>query len=223
MRDRLPFSHLLPLIDLALLVILVFVPITMTALHLYEISKGNPIRVLTNTSDLAIPQSQFIPWSIRAGTVPRARTMMAINLPGALIQWLISLPSSNATRSGWHPQALLLETWQALVFPFFALPFWWLVGCGLDGLVYKERLDWALRVVGTILFAICLACVIAFCFPMSAPDRADFALPMKGFIGWTFGFATLPAAWITQSMRQRRTSHDAGAPSSAARKDAALR
>ncbi len=40
MRDRIPFSHLLPLIDLALLVMLVLVPITLTALRLYEAAKG---------------------------------------------------------------------------------------------------------------------------------------------------------------------------------------
>jgi hypothetical protein len=153
---------------------------------------------------MTFPRSQIIPWSIRAATVPRARTMMAINLPGALIQWLISLPSSNATRSGWHPQALLLETWQALVFPFFALPFWWLVGCGLDGLVYRQKLHLALRVIGTVCFAFCLAIVFDYFFRTFALDRVDLAT-MRGTIIWTIGFVTLPAAWIAQYIRQRRS------------------
>ncbi|HEX6773487.1 MAG TPA: hypothetical protein VF126_15755 [Acidobacteriaceae bacterium] len=209
MRDRLPFSHLLPLIDLALLVILVFVPITMTALHVYEVSKGaDPVHIRSGAIEMTFPRSQIIPWSIRAATIPRARRMMIINLPGALFQWLISLPTPERHRSGWHPQALLLETWQALVFPFFALPFWWLVGCGLDGLISKERLHWSPRVIGTILFVLCLAALIAFCLPMTPADRRDLALPMKGFISWTIGLATLPTAWILQSFRGRNS----GAP-----------
>ncbi len=39
-EDRIPFSHILPLIDLALLVALVFVPITMTTLRLYQAPKA---------------------------------------------------------------------------------------------------------------------------------------------------------------------------------------
>jgi hypothetical protein len=205
MRDRLPFSHLLPLIDLALLVILVFVPITMTALHLYQISNGaDPVHIHDGELELSFPRGQIIPWAIRASTMPRARVMMAINIPGALISALISLPSISSGNQAWHPQSLTLQTWQALVFPFFALPFWWLVGCSLDGLVYKERLHSSLCVVGTILFAVCLAIIIAVYFQTSASDRADLAIPMKGLIGWTVGFATLPAAWITQSIRQLR-------------------
>ncbi|HEY3991176.1 MAG TPA: hypothetical protein VGM02_17885 [Acidobacteriaceae bacterium] len=210
--DRIPFSQILPLIDLALLVILVFVPITLTALHLYEASKGaDQVHIHTADSDISLPRNEIVPLAIRLATVPKAHTMMAINLPGALIQWLISLPS-RTPQSGWHPQALLLETWDALVFPFFALPFWWLVGCGFDVLIHKERLHWSCLLIGTVLSGLCLAAVIAFCFPMSAADRADLTLPVKGFLGWTIAFAVLPIAWIAQSIRKRRNRSAGTAP-----------
>jgi hypothetical protein len=203
--DRIPFSHILPIIDLALLVLLVIVPITMTSVHLYEASKGaTQVHIQSSQFDNTLPRNQIVPWAIRAATMPRARTMMAINLPGIFIQALISLPAITSGAQGWHPQALTLQTWQALVFPFFALPFWWLVGCGLDGLFRKERLHWSLLVTGTVLFGLCLAAVIAFCSPMSIADRADFALPMKAFAGWAIAFGILPTAWIAQHIRQRR-------------------
>jgi hypothetical protein len=203
--DRIPFSHILPIIDLALLVLLVIVPITMTSIHLYEASKGaTQVHIQSGQFDMMLSRDQIVPWAIRVATMPRALTMMTINLPGVLIQALISLPAIKSGAQGWHPQALTLQTWQALVFPFFALPFWWLVGCGLDGLFRKERLHWSLLVGGTLLFGLCLAAVIAFCFPMSLADRADLALPMKGFIGWTIAFGILPMAWVAQSIRQRR-------------------
>ncbi len=213
MRDRLPFSHLLPLIDLALLVILVFVPITLTALHLYEFSKGaDSVHIQSGPVEWTFPRSQIVPWSIRAVTITKAHTIMAINIPGALVQWLISVPSSESD-SGWHPRALVLETWQALAFPFFALPFWWLVGCGLDGLVYKERLNWSIALIGAVLFGVLI--VGRFYQDPNAPlPELDGTLPLlHALTCWTIGFATLPAAWIAQSIRQRRTIHNEGAPS----------
>jgi hypothetical protein len=197
MRDRIPFSHLLPLIDLVLLVILVFVPVTLTAFRLYQAANGSDhIHLRSGEFDVDLPRDQIIPWAIRVATVPRARTMMAINLPGSIIQWLISLPSRTSPPSGWHPQVLALETWQALVFPFFALPFWWLVGCGLDVPAYKEHLHWSLLATGTVLFVLLFAVIISFCF--SGDDRAELALPMRGFVGWAIGFAILPTAWVVQ-------------------------
>jgi hypothetical protein len=202
MRDRIPFSHLLPLIDLTLLVILVFVPITLTALQLYTASKGaDQVHVRGGRFEATIPRDQIVPWAIRAATVPRAQSIIAIDLPGALIQSIISLPSHTSASSGWHPQALALETWQALVFPFFALPFWWLVGCGLDTLIYKERLHWSLGVIGILFFASCLVSLIVIWIGASTSERSD--VLVKGVAGWTIAFGVLPIAWIMQSIRPR--------------------
>jgi hypothetical protein len=201
--DRIAFSHLLPVVDLALLVVLVFVPITLMSIRLYKASAGsNHVHIHTDQLDMNLPRDQIVPWAIRAATVPRAQTMMFINLPGILIQKLISLLSGTSWPGGWHPQALALETWQVLVFPFFALPFWWLVGCGLDALLNKERLHWSSLLTGTLLFGICVAALISFCFPIPAADRIDLALWIRSFAGWTVGFAVLPIAWIAQSIRQ---------------------
>jgi hypothetical protein len=203
--DRIAFSHLLPVVDLALLVVLVFVPITLMSLHLYEASKGSDqVHIHTGQFDMTLPRDQIVPATIRIVTVAKAQTMMAINLPAVLLQALISLPSHTSPPSSWHPQALLLDTWQALVYPFFCLPSWWLVGCGLDGIVSRERLHWSLLLIGTLLSAICLALFLAFCFGVAASDRSDLVWTVKGLTGWTIAFAVLPIAWIMQSIRHRR-------------------
>jgi hypothetical protein len=204
--DRIRFSHILPVVDLALLVLLVFVPITMTTLHLYQASNGSDqVHLHNGQFDITIPRDQIVLWAIRVVTVSKARTMMVINLPGALFQWLISLPSSSGSRFGWHPQALALDTWRALVFPFFALPFWWLVGCGLDTLLGRLRLHWSLLLTGTLLFAIYLTLALDLRFGTSAIERANAVWAVPGLIGWTIAFAILPIAWITQSVRLRLT------------------
>jgi hypothetical protein len=177
----------------------------MTAMHLYAASKGaDQVHVHTADSDIALPRNEIVPLVIRMETVAKAHTMMAINLPGIFLQALISLPARTSPPTTWHPQALLLDTWRALVFPFLCLPFWWLVGCGMDVIVHNERLHWPLLLTGTAFFALLLVATFVFYFPMPASDRADLLWLMKGLIGWTIAFAVLPIAWITQSIRQRR-------------------
>ncbi len=200
--DRIPFSHLLPILDLALLVVLVFVPITMSAAHLYQVSNGTD-SIHAGQFEMTLPRSQIVPWAIRMETMAKAHLMMAVNLPGIIIQALISLPSIKSGAQGWHPQALTLQTWQALVFPFFALPFWWLVGCGLDSMLGRERLHWSLLLTGTLLSGTCLALTVVFRLGMSVSERIGADWFIRGFAGWTIAFAVLPTAWIMQSIRPR--------------------
>jgi hypothetical protein len=200
--DRIPFSHILPVVDLALLVVLVFVPITMTAVHLYQASKGSDqITIHSGQIEMTFPRSQIVPWSIRVVTVSKAPTVKAINLPGTIFEILISLPTSWP--STWHPAALAPETWDALVYPFFCLPFWWLVGCGLDSMLGNERLHWSLLLVGTLLSGTCLVLALAFRLGMSVSERIGADWFIRGFVGWTIAFAVLPVAWIMQSIRPR--------------------
>jgi hypothetical protein len=199
--DRIAFSYLLPVVDLALLVVLVFVPITLTSLHLYEASNGSDqVHIHTGQFDMTLTRDQIVPWAIRVATVPKAHLIKAINLPGFIFDVLVSLPTSWP--STWHPAALLPQTWDALVFPFFALPFWWLVGCGLDAIVSKDRLHWSLLLVGTLLSGTCLTIALGFHFGIPAAERQDNPWLMRGLTGWTIAFAILPIAWITQSIRQ---------------------
>jgi hypothetical protein len=128
--------------------------------------------------------------------------MKAINLPGMVFDILISLPTSWP--STWHPQALLRDTWDALVYPFFCLPFWWLVGCGLDGLLRKERFHWSLLLVGALLAGTCVVLALGFHFGIPDAERRDNPWLMRGLTGWTIAFAVLPMAWIMQSIRHRR-------------------
>ena len=202
-QDRIPLSHILPVADLALLVLLVIVPITLTSIHLYEASKGaTQIHIHSGQLEMSLPRNQIVPLAIRMETVAKAHIIQGINVPGTVFEILISLPTSWPAI--WHPAALLPETWDALVFPFFCLPFWWLVGCGLDGLISNERLHWSLLLIGTLLAGGCLALVLGFHVGIPAAERDNHPWLMRGLAGWTIAFAVLPIAWIAQSIRQRR-------------------
>lgn len=202
-QDRIPLSHILPVVDLALLVLLVIVPITLTSVHLYEASKGTTqIHIHSGQLEMSLPRNQIVPLAIRMETVAKAHIIQGINVPGTVFEILISLPTSWPAI--WHPAALLPETWDALVFPFFGLPFWWLVGCGLDALISNERVHWSLLLIGTLLAGGCLALVLGFHVGISATEREGNPWLMRGLAGWIIAFAVLPIAWIVQSIRRRR-------------------
>jgi hypothetical protein len=202
-QDRIPLSHILPVVDLALLVLLVIVPITLTSVHLYEASKGTTqIHIHSGQLEMSLPRNQIVPLAIRMETVAKAHIIQGINVPGTVFEILISLPTSWPAI--WHPAALLPETWDALVFPFFGLPFWWLVGCGLDALISNERVHWSLLLIGTLLAGGCLALVLGFHVGISATEREGNPWLMRGLAGWIIAFAVLPIAWIVQWIRQRR-------------------
>jgi hypothetical protein len=86
----------------------------------------------------------------------------------------------------------------------FGLPFWWLVGCGLDALISNERVHWSLLLIGTLLAGGCLALVLGFHVGISATEREGNPWLMRGLAGWIIAFAVLPIAWIVQWIRQRR-------------------
>ncbi|HEX6496098.1 MAG TPA: hypothetical protein VF018_11480, partial [Acidobacteriaceae bacterium] len=88
-------------------------------------------------------------------------------------------------------------------FPFFALPFWWLVGRGLDGIVREERLHWSPLLIGTLLAGTCFVLVLGFRFGIPAAERENDPWLMRGLTGWTIAFAVLPIAWILQTLRRR--------------------
>jgi hypothetical protein len=93
--DRIAFSYLLPVVDLAVLVVLVFVPITLTALRLYQASNGtDQVHMHSGQFDMTLPRDQIVPWAIRVATVPEAPLMKAINLPGMIFDILVSLPTT---------------------------------------------------------------------------------------------------------------------------------
>ena len=135
-EDRIPFSHILPVVDLALLVLLVFVPITYDRRpSLRGVEWLRPRSTSTaGQFEMTLSRSQIVPLgypdgdhgesSLDDGHQPSRHTSSRRS---------ISLPSIKSGAQSWHPQALTLQTWQALVFPFLACPSGGSSVCGLDG------------------------------------------------------------------------------------------
>ncbi len=145
-------------------------------------------------------------FALNAATVRNSRFISGLNIPGTVIEILISLPTSWP--SVWHPSSVLPDTWRALTYPLFCLPAWWLVGRGIDALLGRRRLNWATLLTGSLLSLVFLVCFVGLRVELSASDRAKGEWPLVGLALWTVLFGVLPAAWLRQMRFRERVSDE---------------
>jgi hypothetical protein len=199
---RASFTVLLPLCELILWIVLIAIPATMNFLNLKQIAHGS----LTAHIDLRnfsvdIPRHQFLSFAFSSATNNKAHAITAINIPGIIPEILFSLVTSWP--QSWHPAGWILDSWRALIFPFYCLPAWWFAGLGFDSLLGWRRLHWGALLSGSIFFVLFVTLFLGFGFGLSASERADrdsqWILWGTGL--WALLFATFPCAWL----RQRRS------------------
>jgi hypothetical protein len=140
--------------------------------------------------------------SVEFGTVRYSRLVTAINLPGVFVEALISLPISWP--DSWHPEGLTLDSWRAIILPFFCLPFWWFVGRGTDALLGRRRLHWVTLLLGSILCSCFIVMILGLRFGLPASDRtAESNWIFWGVGCWALAFGVFPLTWIWRGRSSR--------------------
>jgi hypothetical protein len=193
-----PFSVLLPLLSIVLWVALIAVPATFIYFNLWHNPQSAAaVHLRFGEFDTVLPRWKFV---IFAATSPsKADWIEAMNLPGFAINLLV--PRFSYSRPGrWAPRGLMPYQWNAISFPFYCLPFWWLVGTGFDSFLGRGRLSRTALILGTLLCAFFLFCLIGLRFGISAQEREGVVYPLWGFAFWVVLFAVFPARWIYQSI-----------------------
>jgi len=184
------YSLLLPLFSIMVWGNLVAKPVLFSLLQLLLSNAQGGSRLHTHK---LIPAHDLIPTAVRIGTHPARVFVQALNIPGIVIELLTSLPFTFP--ASWHPAQLDLFDWRALAYPFFCLPFWWLAGIGIDGLLQNRILRWFYLVPGTLLMMLFLTCTIA---GVTVGDRTD-SISNSALLGmsiWTMLYAIYPVSWI---------------------------
>lgn len=196
------FSMLLPVAELALWMVLVLMPATMTV---YRFDRGahgaDYVRLRLGQFEQVVWRHRWFSFALERVSWGKWQTITAINLPGTVIEILISLPLSLP--SLWLPQGLSLYTWRTLSYPFFCLPAWWLVRRGLDGLVRRIRLHWLTLFIGSISCLLCLVVLISFSWGLSPEERSELSWTLWGLGFWSVAFAVLPLAWLRQKTAKK--------------------
>jgi hypothetical protein len=196
---RTSFSFLLPLVELAIWVVLVAVPATLVFLNLQLTAHESPTAHMSSGLVSAeIPREQFLEFAFSSTTDTSANAITAVNIPGIILEILVSLPTSWP--DSWHPSGWILDTWRAVIFPFFCLPAWCFVGLGVDSLLGWRRLHWGTLLSGSVFFLLFMVLFLGFLFGMSAAERVegDSGSLLWGIALWALLFAIFPCAWLRQ-------------------------
>ena len=204
---RVPFSVLLPLVELALWAALILIPTSLLFYRLRQAAEqSEPARIHLGHFEVTLRRDQLFGFAVSAVARTYSHTITAINFPGASVEILISLPTTWP--SVWHPTDVPNDSWRSLSYPFFCLPAWWLVGRGIDGSLRRSHLHWALTLIGSVLFLGSLALLVGFCFGPGR-DIADLGWIRWGLGFWVTAFGLLPLSWLRQRGARREKDHAA--------------
>jgi hypothetical protein len=201
---RVPLSIWLPLGVILLCALLILTPISIPGL--IPPTGELPTQIIyPTTPGLSVPRPSaprpggrkhflpVLPRAIEERADEREIMIRTINMPGLLTEMLVSLPTTWP--DSWHPENYSLFVWRSFAWPFYCLPFWWLVGRGLDCLFLQRPIPTLLVVVGSILALLFL--LIAMGMLLNAVIPSDVHDP-ELFLGiwlWAILFAIVPIAW----------------------------
>lgn len=199
--SRLSYSLLLPLLVLVVWAVLVPTPAFINYLHLLRVSNGaDPVHLHFGAFGAVVPHSRLFLFCLNVIGFSREHWIMAMNIPGIFIEILISLPTTWPMT--WHP-AGMYESWRAVAYPFYCLPWWWFVGRSADALAGRKKIGWISLLVGGLLCLCCaVAGVAAYLTDLPSDRIADLWLEL-GFVFWACIFAIVPLAWWMQRRRLR--------------------
>ncbi|SEG21864.1 hypothetical protein SAMN05421819_2245 [Bryocella elongata] len=199
---RLPFSLLLPALDLALWVFLSLIPVTLYYFgFLADAQEDHRPVAVAQHEQLHVQPQEVAAQQLEVAMDWRSRTLMDINPPALGMETLVSI--GPRWPEIWHPDAIALATWRALVYPLYALPAWWLAGIALDALFGRRRLHWLLFAGDIVLFLFCGLMAVAGSMISLQGDAADISRTI-GCIVWSLLFAVAPVAWWRQRRRDAR-------------------
>jgi hypothetical protein len=148
---RITFSLFLPTLSLLLWVCLIAVPTTLNyARFLQEAHGARTLSLSSPPFQMNLPRARFLPFAAFSATHLSGDALPAINVPGFVTEMLVSM-LLRSWPTVWHPAAIPFESWRAIIWPFYCLPFWWFAGIGFDALFRRRQRRWPWFVVGTLL------------------------------------------------------------------------
>jgi len=186
---RISFARSLPVLALVLSCVLIVLPVTITYVHLQR-----------NARDGHVQRRDSLPFSLQQVTTSHA--IQAMNLPGSFVAFPID-KLTKASPEGWSPKGMTSLTWRAITFPLFCLPFWWLAGVGLDGVLRRRWLRWWMGLAGSVFCVFYLALFLAIsCAPA---ERREMISALCGLGFWILLLSAFPLASVRQWLTLRRT------------------
>jgi len=202
--QRISFARTLPILALLLSYVIIAVPATMAYINLRSASShGSDVIVRYHKDPFSVSHLHFLRPSLESGAALTSRTIVATNFAGGSIEFAVQ-KAAGTWPHGWAPFGISVTTWKAIAFPIYCLPFWWLVGLGMDATFHQRQLRWWALLPGSLLWAFSLLVAVGLIFNvLAAKDRFPLALEC-GVCLWFILLSVFPFNWIKMELATRR-------------------
>lgn len=209
-KFRLPlkFSLWLPVFAVLLSAAIVLVP----AFRLYlrwkaALGGGDKLVRTVGEFQMMIPRDHILRSALEMSAIREQGTICVLNAPG---QPLGALASQLVVHhANGYPDSFGPILWRTLSLPLFAIPAWFFVGRGIDGLLLRRRMRLFDLTLSTILVLLSLALSAGLRFGLSESERAGqemLVFYISGFGYWSLLFAFPLSAWVRQRLGKVKTA-----------------
>ena len=203
--QRISFARTLPILALLLSYVIIAVSATMAYVSLKRTSvHGGDVIVRYHKLRIRVLHEHFLRNSILGSAGLTSHSIQALNMPGFLIDLGVDR-CSKSWPSEWAPRGIDFTQWRALTFPIYSLPFWWIAGLGLDGLIKRSRFQWPALLLGSALWASFLVIGIGLWLAAVNDNPESLSFPFWGFGLWSILLSAFPITGVKQWLTARRT------------------
>jgi hypothetical protein len=204
---RLPLAVALPLVAWIVSILALVAPIAVTYVNLRHADVGSD-RISVTTANGAVftfPRDSLPSLAVHFGVSRTSSYVRALNFSGFLGEVVLSVVM-RADGAVWHPRSFLFEDWEAVSFPLFSLPFWWLAGRGLDTVRGTEASRTWLVPLGTVLWILMSVLFLGMRFGLSPSERfeSDISWVLWGSAFWALLFGVFPLIAVLRFRKRQR-------------------
>jgi hypothetical protein len=197
------WAHLLPLLEILFGAATIFVPALLIFFRLKQMAHGaGGVSLSSGEFEMTIPSKSFLTEAFyRAGGWAEG-PITILNAPAIFVEVFVALLVAH--KATWYPATSLPVPWHALIYPIYALPSWFYVGLGIDGVMGRYRVRGWNAALSVLLALICatLFCGMRWVMPeIEGQGQPFLGWFLSGFALWAVLFAIPFAAWVLRRKR----------------------
>ena len=170
---------------------------------------NNKVLLTAGSFTMILERERLTRRAVEMSALNEQGTICILNAPG---RTMAALAFQTLTHGpNWFPDSIGPFIWRAFIFPLFAIPAWYFVGRGIDGILLRARMRLADLILSVVLVLISVLISAGLRFGLSESERADpiTVVSIYGFALWSLLFAFPLTGWILQTVRSRSTRNNA--------------
>ena len=194
------FAVLLPVVEVVSSAGLFLMYALRIFLHLKAAAHGTAsASLVAGEFQLTVASKDFLSAAFQFACWPAEHFIVMVNAPAKYVQILVSLVIAQSGR--WEPGWISPPVWHCLTYSIYAVPAWYWVGRGVDGLLQRGGVRTSVMVASAAFGLISAGLFGVLRFGLSAADRQSVDTTewlMVGFALWTVLFGIPVVAWLRQ-------------------------